>query len=141
MFERAAQFVIVGEHAAPGLAEAKTLVDPHQIGRGEDVNAQSRRLQNRAQIGDGRTLAVGAGDMDHRRQPAFGMAEPLQQPVHPLQIEIDALGMQRRQPRDQVAERRHGLAAGAFTLAVLPAPRPGWVAIGGRNGDRLRRGL
>ena len=106
MFERRAQFVIADQHAAAGPAEAKAFVDPHQIGRGVGVDAQARRFQDRAQIGDRRTLAIGAGDMDHRRQFAFGMIEPLQQPLHPLEAEIDAAGMQRGQPRDQFAERR-----------------------------------
>ena len=106
MFERAAQFVVADEHAAAGAAEPKAFVDPHQIGRGIDVDAQARGFQDRAQIGDRRALAVGAGDMDDRRQFALGMIEPLQQPMHPLEIEIDALRMQRGQPRDQFAERR-----------------------------------
>ena len=75
------------------------------------MDAQARRFQDRAQISDRRALAVGAGDVDHRRQLALGMIEPLQQPVHPIQAEIDALRMQRRQPRDQFFER---------TLTVLP---------------------
>ena len=101
----AAEFVVADEHAAAGAAEAKAFVDPHQIGRGIGVDAQARRFQDRAQIGDRRTLAVGAGDVDDRRQFAFGMIEPLQQPMHPLEAEIDPLRMQRRQPRDQFAER------------------------------------
>src|SRR5215218_7288770 len=44
--------------------------------------------------------------MDHRRQLAFGMSEPRQQRVHAIEAEIDALGMERRQPRDQFVERR-----------------------------------
>ena len=70
------------------------------------MDAQARGFQNRAQIGDRRTLAIGAGNMNHRRQLAFGMIEPLQQPMHPLQAEIDTAGVQRGQPRDQFAERR-----------------------------------
>ena len=106
MFERRAQFVVADQSAAAGPAEAEAFVDPHQIRRGVDVDAQAGRFQDRAQIGDRRTLAIGAGDMNHRRQPAFGMIEPLQQPMHPLQTEIDPLRMQRGQPRDQFAERQ-----------------------------------
>ena len=39
MLQHGAQFGIIDENAAAGLAEAKTLVDPYQIRRGEDVNA------------------------------------------------------------------------------------------------------
>ena len=66
-----AQLGIVSQPAAALLADAEAFVDPHQIGRGVDVDAQARGLEDRAQIGDGRTLAVGAGDMDHRRQHAL----------------------------------------------------------------------
>ena len=49
------------------------------------MNAKARRLQQRAQISHRRALAVGAGDMDHRRQLAFGMAEPFQQALDALE--------------------------------------------------------
>ena len=90
------------------------------------MNAQARRFQNRAQIGDGRTLAISAGDMDHRRQFAFGMIEPLQQALHAVETEIDLVRMQSGQPRDQFAQRLmqwgrgsvHALgAAGALSAA------------------------
>ena len=38
--------------------------------------------------------AIGAGDVYHRRQLAFGMIEPLQQSLHPPEIEIDTSRMQ-----------------------------------------------
>ncbi len=106
MFERRAQFVVVDENAAAGPAEPEAFVDPHQVRRGVGVDAQARRFQNRPQVSDRRALAVGAGDVNNRRQLALGMAEPHQQPVHPLEIEIDAFGVQGGQPRDQFAERR-----------------------------------
>ena len=101
MFEREAQFVIADENAT----EAKAFVDAHQIGRGIGMDSQARRFQDRAQIGERRTLAIGAGDVDHRRQLTFGMIEPLQQKLHAIEAEIDPLGMQRGQPRDQPIER------------------------------------
>ena len=105
MLQRRAQFFIADQRAAAGPPQTKAFVDPHQRGRGIGVNAQLRGFQNRPQIRDRRTLAIGAGDVNHRRQLAFGMFEPLQQKLHPLQTQIDAIGMQRRQPRDQFAER------------------------------------
>jgi hypothetical protein len=38
--------------------------------------------------------------MDHRRQLAFRMPDRGQQPPHPIEREIDQLGMQRQEPRD-----------------------------------------
>src|ERR1700730_8421465 len=112
MFERATQFIIADKNAAAGSAEAKALVDPHQGGRDIDMNAQARGFQNRAQIRDRRTLAIGAGDVNDRRQLAFGMFEPFQEPLHSLEIEIDTPGVQGRQPRDKFTERRRSLGRG-----------------------------
>src|ERR1700736_6190893 len=112
MFERATQFVVIDERAAADLAEPKTFVDPHQGGRGIDVDAQTSRLKDRPQIRNRRPLAIGAGDVNDRRQSALGMVEPFQQPMHPRKIEVDALGMQRRQPRDQFIERRRSSGRG-----------------------------
>ena len=103
--QRILQFVVADENAATGAAEPNTFVEPHQIGRGVGVDAQTRRFQRRAQIGDRRTLAVGAGDMDHRRQFSLGMVEPFEQPVDAIEVEIDAARMQGRDPRDHFAER------------------------------------
>ena len=46
--------------------------------------------------GDG-ALAVGAGDMDHRRQPVLRIAERVEQPGDPVERQIEALRMQRQQ--------------------------------------------
>ena len=58
---------------SPICAEAEALVEMHQMRRGVDVHAQAGGFQNRAQERDGRAFAVGAGDMDDRRQLALGM--------------------------------------------------------------------
>ena len=88
------------------------------------MHAQARRFENGAQISDRRTLAVGAGNVNDRRQPPFGMIELPKQPMHPRQIEIDRLRVQRGEPRNQFAERRRrlcrrrvhaGVAAGAVS--------------------------
>src|ERR1700730_2010976 len=133
MFERATQFIIADKNAAAGSAEAKALVDPHQGGRDIDMNAQARGFQNRAQIRDRRTLAIGAGDVNDRRQLAFGMFEPLQQPQHPLQAQIDTPGMQRGQPRDQFVERRRLLGRGRVhawgAAGATSAPNTIWAGV------------
>ena len=60
------------------------------------MHALARRLQHRAQEGDGRALAVGAGDMDHRRQLRSGWPSAREQPLDAVERQIDALGMQRQ---------------------------------------------
>ena len=62
---------VADQLAAADGAEPVAFVEPHQIGRGEDVHPQARCFEDRAQICDRRALAVGAGDMDHRRQLAL----------------------------------------------------------------------
>src|SRR6478609_3159538 len=106
LFQRRAQLVVTDQHAAPDAAEPEAFVDANEIGRRVGVDAQVSCLQRRAQISERRALAVGTGDVDHRRQLALGMTEPLEQAVHPLQPEIDAFLMQGRQPPDQLVERR-----------------------------------
>ena len=69
------------------------------------MDAKACGFQDRAQVGNRRALAVGAGDMNDRRQLALGMVKPLQQQLHALQTEVDAPGMQLRKAGDQVAVR------------------------------------
>ena len=84
--------------------KAKALVEAHQMRRRIDMHALAVRFEHRAHEGDHRTFAVGAGDMDHRRQLALGVAELRQDARHPVKREIDQPGMQRLQPRDDVAD-------------------------------------
>ena len=63
------------------------------------MHALAGRFENRAHERDGRALAVGAGDMDHRRQTAFGMTERREQALDAAERQIDPLRMQRQQPR------------------------------------------
>ena len=60
------------------------------------MHALARRFQDRAHESDGRSLAVGAGDMDHRRQPPLRMIERGKEPLDAIERQIDALGMQRQ---------------------------------------------
>ena len=69
------------------------------------MHALLRRLEDGAHEGDGRTLAVGAGDMNHRRQLPLGMAERRQQPLDAIERQVDPLRMQRQQPRMNCADR------------------------------------
>ena len=80
------------------------LVEAYQMRRGEHMHAQARRLADGAQEGAGAALAVGAGDMDHRRQPKLGVVEQPQQPVQPDRAEVDHARIQRMQPLDHGAD-------------------------------------
>ena len=84
------------------------LMEPHQMRRGVGMNRQACRFHHVAEIGNRRTLAIGAGHMDDRRQLALGMAKDRQKPLHAPQAEVDDLGMQREQPRQDGIAERHG---------------------------------
>ena len=105
--EHGGELVIRYQCALAGLAETEALVEPDEMRRGIDMHAQARRLKDRAHEGDGRTLAVGAGDMDDRRQLAFRMTDRGQEPPHAIEREVDQLGMQREEPRDDGIDGRH----------------------------------
>src|SRR6516165_5137618 len=143
MLQRLAQFVVLHESSATAATEPIAFVDPHQIRRRIDVNAMARGFQDRAQIGDCGTLAVGPGDVNHRGQLSLWMAETFQEPLHALQVEIDALWMQGGKPRHQIAEwarpsRRRVHAGGAVgassaaeaTGAAVAACAAGFAAVG-----------
>ena len=81
------------------------------------------RLEAGAQHGDDRALAVGAGDVDDRRQPALGMAERGEQPLDAAEREVDDLGVERGQPvEDAVGGRAHSAAAGASSTGAGRSP-------------------
>ena len=66
----------------------------NEMRRGIDVHPQALRFENRPKEGDQRTLAVGAGNMDHRRQISFGMAEIGEQPDDTIERQVDDARMQ-----------------------------------------------
>ncbi len=104
--ERRAEFGVADQPAAAIVAETKPLVDADKIGRGIDMHALARRLEDRAHEGDGRAFAVGAGDVDDRRQAPLRMIERGEKPLDAIERKIDALGMQRQEPRQHGVERR-----------------------------------
>src|SRR5579883_1643575 len=83
-----------------------------------DMDAQALRLQHGAAKGAGRPLAIGAGDMDHRRQFQMRVAQIAQKAQHPVQRQVDLLGMQRQQAR------QHRIAAGGCGEGQLAAAAP-----------------
>src|SRR5262249_20661293 len=63
-----------------------------------DVYAPAGRVEHGPQVGDDRALAVGAGDVDDRRQAALRMADRVEQPPDAAERQVDELRMQLRQP-------------------------------------------
>ena len=82
------------------MAQPEALVEAHQMRRRVDMHAQSRRLQDRPHESDGGALAVGAGDMNDRRQTPLRMVERVENAPHAVERKIDPLRMQREQPLD-----------------------------------------
>jgi hypothetical protein len=76
------------------------------------VGALAGCLENGTHEGDRRALAVGPGDVDHRRELALGMAERVQNAPHPTERKVYALGVQREQPRQDCVDLRHEPAGG-----------------------------
>ena len=79
------------------------------------MDARARSLEHRAHERDGGTLAVGAGDVDDGRQPALRMAKLLQQSPDAIEREVDQLGMQRQEPRNDRVDFVHGRGADEAT--------------------------
>ena len=105
--ERLAELFVRSEPSFALGTEAKALVEAYQMRRGIDVHPQPCRLQDGAHEGDGRALAVGASDMDRRRQLALGMAEVRENAPHPIERKIDPLRMQRGKPGDNGIDGGH----------------------------------
>ena len=61
------------------------------------MHALPRGFEDRAHERDGRALAVGTGDVDHRWQAPFRMAERGEEALDAAEREIDALRVQRQQ--------------------------------------------
>src|ERR1700677_407020 len=72
------------------------------------MHAEPRRLRHGAKDGAGAALAVGAGNVDDRRQPAFRMAELAKQCLQPFQAKIDQPWVQLMQPRDDAVDAGGG---------------------------------
>ena len=66
-------------------ANPEAFVEADQMRRRVGVHALSRGFQDRAQEGDRRALAVGAGNMNDRRQFSLGMVERGKQSLHAIE--------------------------------------------------------
>ena len=79
-------------------AKADPFMEAHKVRRGIDVHPLAGGFQHGPQIGNDRALAVGAGDVHHRRQLVLGMVEAVQQALHPLERQIDQLRVKLPEP-------------------------------------------
>jgi hypothetical protein len=83
---------------------ADALVEAGQVGRCIGMDGLAFGLHPGADHRQGRTLAVGPGDMHHRRQTALWLAHRRQQPPDPVQGQVDDLRVEREQPvEDRIA--------------------------------------
>ncbi len=105
------------------MSDAEALVEANQIRRRIDVHALAGRFQDRAHEGDGRALAVGAGDMDHRRQTPLRMIERGEDALDTIERKVDPLGMQRKEPGQHGVDRRGIGMPGAHAVASSGAGR------------------
>ena len=70
------------------------------------MHALAERLGDGAGEGEERAFAVGAGDMQHRRQLLLRMTERGKQPLDAPERQVDRLRMQLFQPLQQRVARR-----------------------------------
>ena len=99
--------------------EADALVKAHQMRRDVGVDPVAGGFEAGAQGRDRRALAVGAGDMDDRRQLVLRIAERRQQPLDAAERQVDQLRVQRAQPRQ---DRRR------WSARLMPASGVGGAA-------------
>ena len=72
------------------------------------MDAQTCSFQHGAEEGLRGAFAIGARDMNHRRQFLFRVIQPLQDALHAIQAEINDLRMQREKPRQNGITDSHG---------------------------------
>ncbi len=133
--ERLDQRVLADEAAAAGAAEPDALMETDEMRRGVDMGRLPRRLDHGAEEGGGRSLAVGAGDVDDRRQAPLGMPEPRQEHAHAVEREVDLARIERLEALEDRAGMVHpGSPARPRPAragpAAAPAPAPGRRAAG-----------
>ena len=116
--QRRCKFVVGHEPALTGCPDPKAFVETHQMRRGVGMYTLARSLQSRAQKSDCRPLAVGPGNMDHRRQFFLRVIERSKKTLDAIERQVDALWMQRGQPRNNRVDGRHN-----YSKTLLRHPR------------------
>ena len=87
----------------PGDAEA--LVKAYKVRRCVDVYAKALRLQHGTEKGTHRTFAVGAGNVQHRREIFLRISERRKKPADAIENKIDTFGVERKQPFEDCVAR------------------------------------
>ncbi len=91
--------------------QTDAFMKPCQMRRRIGVHGFPRTFQSRADHGLGRSLAVRARDMDHGRQVVLRIAKRTQQPPHPIQRQVNHLGVQPHHARqDYIRPLGHGIS-------------------------------
>ncbi|TPV97395.1 MAG: hypothetical protein USCAAHI_03222 [Beijerinckiaceae bacterium] len=88
------KFGVTDELSATFRTESDAFMKAHQMRRGIDMNALSRRFENGAHESNRRTLAIRSRDMNDRRQARLRRSERGKQPLDPPKREFDRLAMQ-----------------------------------------------
>src|SRR5262245_52626801 len=88
--------------------DANSFMKFHEVRGCIAMDLESSCFHRRAQIGQGRAFAVGASNMNDRRQLGFRMIKACENPLHTNKIEIDDLWMKREQARENGITQRHG---------------------------------
>ena len=73
------------------------LIEAHEVRACEGMDIVARRLQRGAQESAGRALAVGAGDVEHRRQGVLGPSETIEQAGDSVETKTVPTGRQFRE--------------------------------------------
>src|SRR5581483_4176566 len=99
-----------------------------QMRRGVDVHAVAGGLETGAERRHRRTLAVGAGHVDHGRQAALGISEGRQQPLDAVEGEVDELRMELREPLQNAVAAQEA-ASGRGSNGTTSAGGVGWQSM------------
>jgi hypothetical protein len=79
------KFVIGDEMPLAARTNAEAFIEADKMRRRVRVHALSRSFQNCAQKSDRRSLAIGAGNVNDRRQLPLGMAQRAKQSLHAIE--------------------------------------------------------
>ncbi len=112
------QIVLRDRRRAMRAGEHDALMEIDEMRRGIDMHALAQRFGDGAGKGEEGALAVGAGDMHHRRQLVLWVAESGEQPLDAPERQVDRLRMQLLQPLQQRVARREPWAGRSAPGAV-----------------------
>jgi hypothetical protein len=94
------ELLIRDQLASAWSTDPEALIETDKVRRRVGMHALSRGLKNRTQEGDRRAFAICAGNMNDRWQFFFGMIKRRKETLQAIKRQVDALGVQRCQTRD-----------------------------------------